>query len=104
MTDKKILSFAYTCCAFLKISEEQYRSIIEALVKVVESETAPLASAAMEALGHIGLRTTLPVITRDSITGRKLLCFSFAENPLSFISCIGVDELAFDTKLHTVRS
>ncbi|KAF3327246.1 proteasome-associated protein ECM29 isoform X1 [Carex littledalei] len=55
------------------ISEELYRSIIEALVKVVESETAPLASAAMEALGHIGLRTLLPVITRDSITAGVLI-------------------------------
>jgi hypothetical protein len=29
----------------------------------------------MEALGHIGLRTSLPLLTRDSITGSKIDVF-----------------------------
>ncbi|KAJ3684358.1 hypothetical protein LUZ61_013522 [Rhynchospora tenuis] len=55
------------------ISENLFKNIIESLVKVVELETAPLASAAMEALGHIGLRTVLPVISRDSIKAGVLI-------------------------------
>ncbi|KAJ3681025.1 hypothetical protein LUZ60_015514 [Juncus effusus] len=50
------------------ISDEMFRNIIEEFVKVAESETAALASVAMEALGHIGLRTKLPIISRDSLT------------------------------------
>ncbi|XP_039131871.1 LOW QUALITY PROTEIN: proteasome adapter and scaffold protein ECM29-like [Dioscorea cayenensis subsp. rotundata] len=40
--------------------------IVEHLVKVVESESAILASTAMEALGHIGLRCALPALPHDS--------------------------------------
>ncbi|KAH7672010.1 proteasome component ECM29 protein [Dioscorea alata] len=48
------------------ISEAQRDQIVEHLVKVVESESAILASTAMEALGHIGLRCALPALPRDS--------------------------------------
>ncbi|KAJ0985238.1 hypothetical protein J5N97_003594 [Dioscorea zingiberensis] len=48
------------------ISEALRDQIVEHLVKVVESESAILASTAMEALGHIGLRHALPTLPRDS--------------------------------------
>ncbi|KAK1280870.1 hypothetical protein QJS04_geneDACA015003 [Acorus gramineus] len=49
-----------------KISEEMFQSAINSLVDVVQSETATLASIAMEALGHIGLRARLPNLNCDS--------------------------------------
>ena len=39
------------------------------LVSVVESEGSILASIAMEALGHIGLRCPLPTLVRDATSG-----------------------------------
>lgn len=48
------------------ISKELLQSTIECLVEVVNSETATLASIAMQALGHIGLCGPLPALTRDS--------------------------------------
>ena len=53
----------------MQISEAQRDQIVEHLVKVVESESAILASTAMEALGHIGLRCALPALPRDSNSG-----------------------------------
>ncbi|WOK96791.1 hypothetical protein Cni_G05498 [Canna indica] len=44
----------------LKISEAHLKVVIDALIYIVESENSELASAAMEALGHIGLRCSLP--------------------------------------------
>ncbi|XP_073008804.1 uncharacterized protein [Typha latifolia] len=49
------------------ISEELFQSTVGVLVNVVESESAILASAGMEALGHIGLRCSLPILCRNSI-------------------------------------
>jgi proteasome component ECM29 len=48
------------------ITEEIVQKSIDVLVKVVESEGSALASTAMEALGHIGLRCLLPSINRNS--------------------------------------
>ncbi|XP_052136684.1 uncharacterized protein LOC127755086 [Oryza glaberrima] len=48
------------------VTEEIVQKSIDILVKVVESEGSALASTAMEALGHIGLRCLLPSINRNS--------------------------------------
>jgi len=64
-----------------------YRSTIGALVRVVESETAPLASVAMEALGYIGRRTSLPLLIHDSITGSKIDVFFCRKASYLFIVC-----------------
>ncbi|KAG8089149.1 hypothetical protein GUJ93_ZPchr0011g27896 [Zizania palustris] len=48
------------------ITEEMVQKSIDVLVRVVESEGSTLASTAMEALGHIGLRCALPSINRNS--------------------------------------
>uniref|UniRef100_A0A0E0BF13 Proteasome adapter and scaffold protein ECM29 HEAT-repeat domain-containing protein n=1 Tax=Oryza glumipatula TaxID=40148 RepID=A0A0E0BF13_9ORYZ len=48
------------------ITEEIVQKSIDILVKVVKSEGSALASTAMEALGHIGLRCLLPSINRNS--------------------------------------
>lgn len=53
----------------LQISKELLQSTIECLVEVVNSETATLASIAMQALGQIGLCEPLPALTRDSGSG-----------------------------------
>ena len=42
---------------------------IKCLVDVVNLETAALASIGMQALGHIGLRATLPPIVYESSPG-----------------------------------
>lgn len=45
-------------------------SALKCLVDVVVSETATLASVAMQAIGHIGLRVSLPPIVNDSSSGK----------------------------------
>lgn len=47
-----------------------FRSLLTCLVDVVNSESATLASIAMQALGHIGLRVSLPPISEDPTSGR----------------------------------
>ena len=44
-------------------------STIKHLVDIVNLETAALASIAMQALGHIGLRGALPPVICDSAPG-----------------------------------
>ncbi len=44
--------------------------MFKCLVDVVNSETATLASVAMQALGHIGLRVSLPPLITDSTSGK----------------------------------
>ncbi|CAI9106154.1 OLC1v1005230C2 [Oldenlandia corymbosa var. corymbosa] len=48
------------------ISESLLQTVIKCLVGVVNSETATLASAAMQALGHIGLCVALPPLASDT--------------------------------------
>ncbi|KAA8544630.1 hypothetical protein F0562_022642 [Nyssa sinensis] len=48
------------------ISESLLQSTLKCLVDVVNSETATLASVAMQALGHIGLCVPLPPLLHDS--------------------------------------
>lgn len=50
------------------ISEELLVSIVNHLVSVIESESATLASVAIEAIGHIGLRCPLPALDRNSVS------------------------------------
>ncbi|RZC46777.1 hypothetical protein C5167_039732 [Papaver somniferum] len=53
------------------ISESLLQNTLNCLVDVVHSETASLASFAMQALGHIGLRGPMPV--RHSGSGEILV-------------------------------
>ncbi|GAB4835308.1 hypothetical protein Ancab_000217 [Ancistrocladus abbreviatus] len=48
-----------------EIPEAILQATLKSLVDVVNSETATLASVAMEALGHIGLRASLPLLVYD---------------------------------------
>ncbi|XP_057955900.1 uncharacterized protein LOC131149465 [Malania oleifera] len=48
------------------IPETLLQSTVKCLIDVVNSETATLASIAMQALGHIGLRAPLPLLVHDS--------------------------------------
>ncbi|KAF4378493.1 hypothetical protein G4B88_027553 [Cannabis sativa] len=48
------------------IPEALFQETLKFLVDVVSSETATLASVAMQALGHIALRVPLPLLTNDS--------------------------------------
>lgn len=54
---------------FWQIPESLFQNTLKCLVDVVISETAPLASVAMQALGHIGLRVSLPPVIIDSNSG-----------------------------------
>lgn len=56
------------CMTGPAIPEALLESTVDNLVNVVESENSTLASVAMEALGHIGLRCSLPKVNRDSIS------------------------------------
>ncbi|KAJ6794863.1 proteasome-associated protein ECM29-like protein isoform X3 [Iris pallida] len=51
------------------ISDVLFASTVNHLVNVVESESIALASVAMEAIGHIGLRCSLPALNRNSNSG-----------------------------------
>ncbi|XP_056161044.1 uncharacterized protein LOC115693959 [Syzygium oleosum] len=53
-------------CRTPPMSEVLLQSVLKCLVDVVNSENATLASIAMQALGHIGLRVPLPSIADDS--------------------------------------
>jgi len=46
-----------------------FQKILKCLTDVANSETATLASFAMQALGHIGLRAPLPPLVDDSSSG-----------------------------------
>ncbi|XP_071911777.1 uncharacterized protein [Coffea arabica] len=48
------------------ISDSLLQNTVKCLVDVVNSESASLASAAMQALGHIGLSVPLPLLPHDS--------------------------------------
>ncbi|XP_058078401.1 uncharacterized protein LOC131226734 [Magnolia sinica] len=50
------------------VAEPLLQSTINRLVDVVKSESATLASIAMEALGHIGLRAQLPALEHVSVS------------------------------------
>ncbi|CAN8246973.1 unnamed protein product, partial [Cochlearia groenlandica] len=52
------------------VSEAVIQNAVKCLVDVVSSETAPLASVAMEALGHIGICGALPLLPNDSSPGQ----------------------------------
>ncbi|CAL5425499.1 unnamed protein product [Camellia sinensis] len=53
------------------VSESLLQATAKYLVDIVNSETATMASVAMEALGHIGLRVPLPLL-QDSNSGAVL--------------------------------
>ncbi|KAF8009272.1 hypothetical protein BT93_J0307 [Corymbia citriodora subsp. variegata] len=55
------------------IPEVLLQSVLKCLVDVVNSENATLASIAMQALGHIGLRVPLPSIADDSTSADILV-------------------------------
>ncbi|KAL2941950.1 Proteasome adapter and scaffold protein ECM29 [Bienertia sinuspersici] len=50
----------------VKVTDAVLQSTIKSLVDIVKVETAALASIAMQALGHIGLRVALPSVVYDS--------------------------------------
>ncbi|KAF8398207.1 hypothetical protein HHK36_017133 [Tetracentron sinense] len=66
------------------ISETLFQTTIKCLMDVVKSETATLASVAMQALGHIGLRVSLPPLVHDSGLGTT------SNIPLTFATAVGV--------------
>ncbi|XP_010474525.1 PREDICTED: proteasome-associated protein ECM29 homolog [Camelina sativa] len=55
------------------VSEAVTQNAVKCLVDVVNLETAPLASVAMEALGHIGICGALPLLVNDSSPGTQVL-------------------------------
>ncbi|CAH2033513.1 unnamed protein product [Thlaspi arvense] len=55
------------------VSEAVTQKAVKCLVDVVNLETAPLASVAMEALGHIGICGALPLLDNDSSPGTRVL-------------------------------
>ncbi|XP_044479857.1 proteasome adapter and scaffold protein ECM29-like [Mangifera indica] len=48
------------------MQETLFQNTLKCLIDVVNSETATLASVAVQALGHIGLRVSLPPLVNDS--------------------------------------
>lgn len=61
-----LIFFSELIIIFLQVSESLLQATIKCLVDVVNSETATIASVAMEALGHIGLRVPLPPLDESS--------------------------------------
>ncbi|XP_019082739.1 PREDICTED: proteasome-associated protein ECM29 homolog, partial [Camelina sativa] len=55
------------------VSKAVTQNAVKCLVDVVNLETAPLASVAMEALGHIGICGALPLLVNDSSPGTQVL-------------------------------
>uniref|UniRef100_A0A1J3GWL5 Proteasome-associated protein ECM29-like protein n=1 Tax=Noccaea caerulescens TaxID=107243 RepID=A0A1J3GWL5_NOCCA len=55
------------------VSKAVTQNAVKCLVDVVNLETAPLASVAMEALGHIGICGALPLLISDSSPGTQVL-------------------------------
>jgi len=53
-----------------QVSKAVTQNAVKYLVEVVNLETAPLASVAMEALGHIGICGALPFLVNDSSPGQ----------------------------------
>jgi proteasome component ECM29 len=56
-----------------QVSKAVTQNAVKYLVEVVNLETAPLASVAMEALGHIGICGALPFLVNDSSPGTQVL-------------------------------
>lgn len=74
------------------MQETLFQNTLKCLIDVVNSETATLASVAMQALGHIGLRVSLPPLVNDSSSGEfvtyvlvslimTVLCWNIGLNP-----------------------
>eukprot|EP00268_Persea_americana_P062214 TRINITY_DN795_c0_g1_i5.p1 TRINITY_DN795_c0_g1~~TRINITY_DN795_c0_g1_i5.p1 ORF type:complete len:1799 (+),score=364.65 TRINITY_DN795_c0_g1_i5:189-5585(+) len=55
------------------VSQSLLVSTVNCLIDVVKSESATLASIAMEALGHVGLRGPLPAVDRESMSAGILI-------------------------------
>lgn len=53
-----------------QVSEAVTQNAVKCLVDVVNLETALLASVAMEALGHIGICSALPLLVNNSSPGQ----------------------------------
>lgn len=60
-------------CRMPPIPEVLLQSVLKCLVDIVNSENATLASIAMQALGHVGLRVPLPSIADDSTSADILM-------------------------------
>lgn len=56
----------YNC---LQITDSLFQKTLKCLIDVVNSETATLASVAMQGLGHVGLCSPLPKLDHDSGAG-----------------------------------
>lgn len=83
---------------FVQITEALFQSTLKCLIDVVNSETATLASVAMQALGHIGLRVPLPPLVNGSDSG-KVVMYVLVDclNVLSIIHAPRMDELHLHT-------
>lgn len=60
---------AYLTFVIKQIPKELLQNTLKCLVGVVNSESAMLASIAMQALGHIGLYAPLPSLVSNSSSG-----------------------------------
>lgn len=52
-----------------QIPETLLQSTIKCLIDIFNSESSTLASIVMQSLGHIGLRSPLPLLVQDSGSG-----------------------------------
>lgn len=66
-----------TTSIFLQIPEALFQTTLKLLVDVVNSETATLASVAVQALGHIGLIVALPSLIIESSSGNSIVFLSY---------------------------
>lgn len=57
----------------VQIPDALFQTTLKCLVDVTNSETAPLASIATQALGHIGLIIPLPSLVIDSSSGNLMV-------------------------------
>ncbi|KAK2971903.1 hypothetical protein RJ640_011684, partial [Escallonia rubra] len=65
------------------ISQSLLVSTVKCFVDAIESETATLASVAMQALGHIGLYVPLPLLFHESSSGEEVAVLTILHDKLS---------------------
>ncbi|KAK3025960.1 hypothetical protein RJ639_040934, partial [Escallonia herrerae] len=65
------------------ISQSLLVSTMKCFVDAIESETATLASVAMQALGHIGLYVPLPLLFHESSSGEEVAVLTILHDKLS---------------------
>lgn len=56
----------------LQMPETLFQNTLKCLVNIVSTETATLAAFGMQALGHIGLRVSLPPLVNNSDSGEVI--------------------------------